>query len=674
MTDVAVITQTQVTVVSQNVIQVVTVGIQGPQGATGAAGQGVPAGGTTGQVLAKIDGSDYNTQWVPPGSGSSVWGGITGTLSSQTDLQTALNAKQNSITTGTSSQYLRGDLSLGTFPTAVSSFTNDAGYITSAGNAATATKLATASTIAITGDVSYTSPAFDGSGNVTAAGTLATVNANTGSFGTSTAIPNFTVNAKGLITAAGTSAVIAPAGTLSGTALASGVTASSLTSFGSSIALGTPASGVLTNCTGTASGLTAGAVSTISGLISAGTNVTITGSGTSASPYAIAASGSGSSAFSSLTGGTNTSAAMVVSTGASLTISGTSQFAVSTAGALSTPSVSITGAPITGGTGTTTTPLVYLNSGASAPTTFSTSGTVLGINTPSAFAGNILDVHINGGASVLSADYQGNISTTGNITLGAGGSASGVLSVGGTSFGRFGVFSASGQIATVVVPVQGVYGWSSGYANAAANVDTFLTRAGAANIRFGAYADAASPVAQTLSVQNVLTGTSNTAGANFTITGSKGTGTGAGGSIIFQTAPAGTTGSTPNSLVSQLTINSAGLATFAGNVTAPQFYATVQTLTAGTTVSWNMASGANAKLTPAQNFTLSNPTNMLAGASGMLTITQDATGSRVITWGSAYKFPGGTKFVLSTAASAIDQIAWYTDGTNVYCVGQAAFA
>ena len=61
---------------------------------------------------------------------SPAWGSITGTLSSQTDLQTALNAKQNTITTGTTAQYLRGDLSLATFPTNVSSFTNDSGYLT----------------------------------------------------------------------------------------------------------------------------------------------------------------------------------------------------------------------------------------------------------------------------------------------------------------------------------------------------------------------------------------------------------------------------------------------------------------------------------------------------------------------------------------------------------------
>lgn len=62
--------------------------------------------------------------------------------------------------------------------------------------------------------------------------TLATVNSNVGSFGSSTAIPSFTVNGKGLITAASTNAVIAPAGTLTGTILASNVVTSSLTSVG----------------------------------------------------------------------------------------------------------------------------------------------------------------------------------------------------------------------------------------------------------------------------------------------------------------------------------------------------------------------------------------------------------------------------------------------------------
>jgi hypothetical protein len=39
-------------------------GVQGATGATGAAGPGVAVGGTAGQVLSKIDATNYNTQWV----------------------------------------------------------------------------------------------------------------------------------------------------------------------------------------------------------------------------------------------------------------------------------------------------------------------------------------------------------------------------------------------------------------------------------------------------------------------------------------------------------------------------------------------------------------------------------------------------------------------------------
>lgn len=69
------------------------------------------------------------------------------------------------------------------------------------GNAATATALATGRTISITGDLAYTSPSFTGAGNVTAAGTLATVNSNIGACGDATHVGVVTLNAKGLTTA-----------------------------------------------------------------------------------------------------------------------------------------------------------------------------------------------------------------------------------------------------------------------------------------------------------------------------------------------------------------------------------------------------------------------------------------------------------------------------------------
>jgi hypothetical protein len=104
------------------------------------------------------------------------------------------------------------------------------------------------------------------------------------------------------------------------------------------------------------------------------------------------------------------------------------------------------------------------------------------------------------------------------------------------------------------------WGSSVGYDTAT----LIIRRRGAANLALGA-ADAAAPVAQTLSVQSVVAGTTNTAGANLTITGSQGTGTGAGGSIIFQVAPLGSSGSAQNALVDALTIGSDRVVTVAAN-------------------------------------------------------------------------------------------------------------
>jgi hypothetical protein len=74
------------------------------------------------------------------------------------------------------------------------------------GNATTASALQTARAISASGDATWTVN-FDGSAAASSALTLATVNANTGSFGNATTVPNFTVNAKGLITAAGSTAI-----------------------------------------------------------------------------------------------------------------------------------------------------------------------------------------------------------------------------------------------------------------------------------------------------------------------------------------------------------------------------------------------------------------------------------------------------------------------------------
>ena len=70
------------------------------------------------------------------------------------------------------------------------------------GNATTATTLAAARNFSASGDLTAPNVSFNGGGAVDLVTTLATVNSNVGSFGGTTAIPSFTVNAKGLITAA----------------------------------------------------------------------------------------------------------------------------------------------------------------------------------------------------------------------------------------------------------------------------------------------------------------------------------------------------------------------------------------------------------------------------------------------------------------------------------------
>lgn len=65
-------------------------------------------------------------------SGSAAFSSITGVYTDNASLVTGFGTKQNTITTGTTAQYFRGDLSLATFPTTTASFANstDKNFVT----------------------------------------------------------------------------------------------------------------------------------------------------------------------------------------------------------------------------------------------------------------------------------------------------------------------------------------------------------------------------------------------------------------------------------------------------------------------------------------------------------------------------------------------------------------
>jgi hypothetical protein len=223
-------------------------------------------------------------------------------------------------------------------------------------------------------------------------------------------------------------------------------------------------------------------------------------------------------------------------------------------------------------------------------------------DTASAADSMLMDLQV-GGTSKANISKTGNLRISGTVLqLGqeggttseiySGTGAGNTLRIGGT--GTLTTTGLSVTLSSLTVRSVTTLGWTSGTAINTVT-DLILRRRGAANLAFGA-ADAAAPVAQTLSVQSVVAGTTNTAGTDLTITGSQGTGTGAGGSIIFQVAPAGSSGTAQNALATALTINSAGLATFADAVrtSAPS---------GGTAANWKL--GTVASVTPTlQNRTI----------------------------------------------------------------------
>lgn len=162
---------------------------------------------------------------------------------------------------------------------------------------------------ALTGDITSLSGSC--------ATTLQTV-ATAGTTGSSTAIPVITINVKGLTTSITTAAVIAPAGTLSGTTLNSTVTASSLTSLGTIASLTATQINAFT-LAGTISGggnqinnVIIGTTTPLAGLfttVSASTSLTTplrlggSAAGSTAEIRSTSGTGSGDSVF--ITGGTN---------------------------------------------------------------------------------------------------------------------------------------------------------------------------------------------------------------------------------------------------------------------------------------------------------------------------------------------------------------------------------
>jgi hypothetical protein len=115
--------------------------------------------------------------------------------------------------------------------------------------------------------------------------------------------------------------------------------------------------------------------------------------------------------------------------------------------------------------------------------------------------------------------------------------------------------------------------------------------------------------------------------------------------------------------------------------TSANVFTNVQTVTpislgTASTITLTSVASNNCTVVLSANTTFSNPTVVTDGTVYNIKIKQDATGGRTLTFGSKFKFPGGTAPVLSTGANAIDFMSCYYDATDdiMLCNFQKGYA
>ena len=95
-----------------------------------------------------------------------------------------------------------------------------------------------------------------------------------------------------------------------------------------------------------------------------------------------------------------------------------------------------------------------------------------------------------------------------------------------------------------------------------------------------------------------------------------------------------------------------------------QAYGTVVTAADGATITPNFANGNMFSVTIAGNRTLANPTNAQPGQVGSIFVKQDGSGSRTLSFGVNWHFPGASAPTLTTTANAVDRIDYVVYAAN----------
>ncbi|HUZ75816.1 MAG TPA: hypothetical protein VMU87_22745 [Stellaceae bacterium] len=97
----------------------------------------------------------------------------------------------------------------------------------------------------------------------------------------------------------------------------------------------------------------------------------------------------------------------------------------------------------------------------------------------------------------------------------------------------------------------------------------------------------------------------------------------------------------------------------------------VAALTDGATITPDCTASNNFTVTLGGNRTLANFANLSScvGQSGHIMVVQDATGSRTLSYGSDFRFPGGTAATLTTTPGAHDMLSYYVESSALIDIG-----
>jgi len=286
-------------------------------------------------------------------------------------------------------------------------------------------------------------------------------------------------------------------------------------------------------------------------------------------------------------------------------------------------------------------------------------------------------VIVSGNASIVNADISAGAAiaysklatlTSGNIVLGNSANvATSTAVTGDVTISNTGVTAiAAGVIVDAdIASGAAIADTKLGTISTAGKVSNSATTATNANTASAIVARDASGNFSAGTISAALTGNASTATALATARNIQGVSFDGTANITVVTAGSGiSVAGTAVSNTGVLSVNGStgAISNVAVTNSAQSFSAaqrgTISALTDGATITPDFAVANNFSVTLGGNRTLANPSNLTAGQSGAIWITQDGTGSRTLAYGSYWDFTGGTAPTLTTTASARDCLVY----------------